>query len=411
MLATSSKKIMTESKMDIDNPATAVQQLRGLAGEIDESLYSRQLYVLGHEAMKRMGSSNVLIVGLKGLGLEIAKNVALAGVKSLTLYDPAFTEIADLSSQFFLGVDDVGKPRATVTAPRVSELNPYTPVTVHPSNDLFSDLSQLQQYQAVVLTNTPLSLQLVVSDYCHANHIYLVITDTFGLFGNIFTDFGADFTVGDPTGENVTSGILAGIDSEGLITVLDESRHGLEDGDYVTFTEIEGMESLNNTAPRKVTVKGPYTFSIGDVSGLGIYKRGGLYKQVKMPKILDFEPLRKQLNNPEMVISDFAKFDRPQTLHIGFQALHAFAKQNQGMFPRPYHAADAEQVLVLAKGLVDDQASSIEIDEKIIRELSYQAQGDLSPMTAVFGGLAAQEVLKSVSGKFHPIKQDRKSVV
>jgi len=30
-------------------------------------------YVLGHEAMKRMGSSNVLIVGLKGLGVEIGK--------------------------------------------------------------------------------------------------------------------------------------------------------------------------------------------------------------------------------------------------------------------------------------------------------------------------------------------------
>lgn len=28
-------------------------------------------YVLGHEAMKRMGSSNVLVVGLKGLGVEI----------------------------------------------------------------------------------------------------------------------------------------------------------------------------------------------------------------------------------------------------------------------------------------------------------------------------------------------------
>ena len=48
--------------------------------EIDESLYSRQLYVLGHEAMRRMGASNVLIVGLKGLGVEIAKNIALAGV-------------------------------------------------------------------------------------------------------------------------------------------------------------------------------------------------------------------------------------------------------------------------------------------------------------------------------------------
>ena len=56
--------------MDIDSPpknGTAAPELDG----IDEALYSRQLYVLGHEAMKRMGSSHVLIVGMKGLGVEI----------------------------------------------------------------------------------------------------------------------------------------------------------------------------------------------------------------------------------------------------------------------------------------------------------------------------------------------------
>lgn len=54
--------------------------------KIDESLYSRQLYaqnvifsfayrlfsyVLGHEAMAKMSASDVLIVGLGGLGVEI----------------------------------------------------------------------------------------------------------------------------------------------------------------------------------------------------------------------------------------------------------------------------------------------------------------------------------------------------
>jgi ubiquitin-activating enzyme E1 len=102
--------------------------------EIDESLYSRQLYVLGHEAMKRMGASNVLVVGLKGLGVEIAKNIALAGVKSLTLYDPTPVHISDLSSQFFLTPADVGTPRHDVTVPRVAELNAYTPVKIHQSS-------------------------------------------------------------------------------------------------------------------------------------------------------------------------------------------------------------------------------------------------------------------------------------
>src|SRR3978361_2290594 len=122
---------MTEQLMDVDNPGAAIQQLQN--GEIDESLYSRQLYVLGHEAMKRMGASNILVVGLKGLGVEIAKNIALAGVKSLTLYDPAPAAIADLSSQFFLHTEDIGKPRDAVPVTRVGELNAYTPVSVHKS--------------------------------------------------------------------------------------------------------------------------------------------------------------------------------------------------------------------------------------------------------------------------------------
>lgn len=65
--------------------------------------------------MKRMSISNVLIVGLDGLGIEIgepssnftsakihsvvAKNIALAGVKSLTIFDPSPVTIRDLGTQ------------------------------------------------------------------------------------------------------------------------------------------------------------------------------------------------------------------------------------------------------------------------------------------------------------------------
>lgn len=40
-------------------------------GHIDENLYSRSLYVLGHETLKKMAQSNILISGLGGLGVEI----------------------------------------------------------------------------------------------------------------------------------------------------------------------------------------------------------------------------------------------------------------------------------------------------------------------------------------------------
>jgi|SRR5579862_4687570 len=191
----------------------------------------------------------------------IAKNIALAGVKSLTLYDPTPAKIADLSSQFFLHPEDVGTPRATATAPRVAELNSYVPVSILETDNLTSDLNQLSRFQVVVLTSTPLGDQLAISEYCHRNGIYLVISDIFGLFGHIFTDFGEGFTISDTSGEAVVSGIVAHISSEGLVSALDETRHGLEDGDYVTFTEIKGMEGLNNAEPRKVAVKGKWFLS------------------------------------------------------------------------------------------------------------------------------------------------------
>ena len=49
-----------------------------------------------------MAQANVLISGLRGLGVEVAKNVILGGVKSVTLHDAEDCQIADLSSQFFL---------------------------------------------------------------------------------------------------------------------------------------------------------------------------------------------------------------------------------------------------------------------------------------------------------------------
>lgn len=46
---------------------------------------------------------------------------------------------------------------------------------------------------------------------------------------------------------------------DAVVTCLDETRHGLEDGDYVTFSEVKGMEGLNGCEPRKVTTKGELT--------------------------------------------------------------------------------------------------------------------------------------------------------
>lgn len=75
--------------------------------------------------------------------------------------------------------------------------------------------------------------------------------------------------------------------------------------------------------------------------------------------------------------------------------------ENHGRLPRPRNASDAAQVVSLAKSICGET----ELNEKVVEELAFQAQGDLSPMNAVIGGFVAQETLKAVSAKFHPMVQ------
>lgn len=104
------------------------------------------------------------------------------------------------------------------------------------------------------------------------------------------------------------------------------------------------------------------------------------------------------MQSPEFFITDFAKFDRPAALHIGFQALSEFYAQHK-RFPKPRNAQDADAVVGIAKKIDAD------VDEKIVTQLAYQATGDLSPVVAVIGAFVAQEVLKACSAKFHPMQQ------
>ncbi|XP_066919835.1 ubiquitin-like modifier-activating enzyme 1 [Clytia hemisphaerica] len=379
-------------------------ETNGTSHEIDEGLYSRQLYVLGHEAMKKMGLSNVFISGMKGLGVEVAKNIILAGVKSVTIHDPEQCSIEDLSSQYYLSEKDIGKNRAQVSVENLSELNTYVPVTVH-EGELTDNF--LTKFQVVVLTNSSLDEQLRISDLTHKNNQKLIVVDTKGLFGQLFCDFGEKFAVMDTNGEQPISNMIASVtkDKESIVTCLDETRHGLEDGDHVTFTEVQGMTELNGCEPRKIKVLGPYTFSIGDTSGLSDYVRGGIVSQVKVPKVVEFKSFRDSLAEPEQLITDFAKFERPSQLHLGFQALHEYKKVT-GLLPRPKNKVDGDKFIDIAKDLNSKAQSKVdELDEKLLRELASQATGDVCPMQAVMGSMAAQETMKACSGKFMPVMQ------
>uniref|UniRef100_A0A8C5AGG0 Ubiquitin-like modifier activating enzyme 1 n=1 Tax=Gadus morhua TaxID=8049 RepID=A0A8C5AGG0_GADMO len=363
----------------------------GNDAEIDEGLYSRQLYVLGHEAMKRMQNAKVLISGMRGLGVEIAKNVILGGVKSVAVHDQGLAEWRDLSSQFYLREADLGKNRAEVSQPRLAELNSYVPVVAY-TGTLTNDY--LTQFEVVVLTNSPLEEQLQVGEYCHSKGVKLVIADTRGLFGQLFCDFGDDMVVFDINGEQPLSAMISMItkDAAAVVTCLDEARHGFESGDFVTFTEVLGMTELNACTP--LTWHNDMMVTLKKT------------EQILVPSQKSFP---SSLAEPELMITDFAKFERPGQLHVGYQAIHAYQKKHSSL-PKPWCrvSADADEIVALAKEVNSSLTGSAkveELDEPLIKKLAFVAAGDLAPINAFIGGLAAQEVMKACTGKFMPIMQ------
>jgi len=65
------------------------------------------------------------------LGIEVAKNLILAGPKQVTLYDPSLVTSADLGRNFYIRQDHVGKlSRAEASLPQLRDLNPNVHVHV-----------------------------------------------------------------------------------------------------------------------------------------------------------------------------------------------------------------------------------------------------------------------------------------
>ncbi|BHF65867.1 E1 ubiquitin-activating protein [Sparganum proliferum] len=370
------------------NSSNSVMTVNGETA-VDEGLYSRQLYVMGTDGMRKLQHTNVLISGLEGLGLEIAKNVVLGGVKSVTLHDPDDVSPTDLSSNYYVSSADVGKPRASVCQPKIAELNNYVQVNVLSAPKLTPKI--VSQYQVVVLTRGSSDEWRELSEFCHKNSIKFIACKTCGLFGQIFCDFGDEFIVSDGTGEEPLSVMIQSVEKvfvigfyfrlqskDGVVVCLEETRHG------------------------------PDAFSIGDTSGFSEYKCGGVCTQVKMPEKVHFDDYSTAFLSPEFLISDFAKFDHPGQLHLLFEALNKFQSTHKRL-PAAWDENDArvfvQCVRDLNQGLKGSPCHLDEINESLATAFCYICAGECCPMQSVIGGISAQEVMKACTGRFRPIKQ------
>lgn len=174
--------------------------------EIDTNLYSRQIGTFGIETMSKLVQMKVAIVGLRGLGVEIAKNLILAGPKEVHLFDPDMTQVADLGANFYCEEKHVGKTcRHDASIEKLRQLNPYVQVKTVASEADLAAMIKGGQVNVVCQTELMLGGKYVdpelMDKECRNNKVGFISSQTLGPWGYAFLDYGIDHTIFDHDGE------------------------------------------------------------------------------------------------------------------------------------------------------------------------------------------------------------------
>ena len=212
--------------------------------KIDKELYSRQIFTYGLDTMSKIINLKILIIGLRGLGIEIAKNLILAGPKEVCISDKNLCKINDLGSNFYLNEKDVDKKtREDSCFDKLKSLNPY--VKVSKFKGIYSE--KIKNFDIIIITEIMKLEELYeLDDICRKNNVYFIYTLNLGLTGYLFNDFGKNHSVYDLNGEKkLLYDIFKIEDKEDKYEIFpvmkNDEQFELIKGDYIILNKIKGL--------------------------------------------------------------------------------------------------------------------------------------------------------------------------
>ena len=71
----------------LTNDTSKINSSSNSKEKIDTNLYSRQILTFGLETMYKLIKMKILIIGMRGLGVETAKNIILIGPNEVQIFD------------------------------------------------------------------------------------------------------------------------------------------------------------------------------------------------------------------------------------------------------------------------------------------------------------------------------------
>jgi ubiquitin-activating enzyme E1 len=400
--------------------------------KVDDDLYSRSIFTYGMDTMKKLSSMKILIIGMRGVGIETAKNIILNGPKEVDIFDPNPVRINDLGANFYLSEENVGKQnRDEACLPKLSKLNPYVQVSilkVEPKNTMDEYLKyfceKIKKYNVVVFTELhPMYFIVQIDNFCRSNNIKLIYGFCLGLVGYIFADFGQNHIIFDDNGREIKKFLVKSItrDKQGLVTIdtiQGTNNLNIGDGDFVRFKNVGGMVELNDEKKDFMIFNSNYeSFKIGDTSKFSEYTKGGIVYQVKKPITKQYYPFCQRAmmfcdKYHPVSSSDGSKNGRTELLYMALSGIHDFYIKNNCTLPEVNNEKHYKEIAqnvksmyeTVKKNKIECYENIQEFDEKIVENVARWSSCNIPPVCCFFGGIIAQEIIKA-TGKYIPIDQ------
>ncbi|GAB1291602.1 SUMO-activating enzyme subunit 1 [Apodemus speciosus] len=327
----------------------------GGISEEEAAQYDRQIRLWGLEAQKRLRASRVLIVGMKGLGAEIAKNLILAGVKGLTMLDHGQVSPEDPGAQFLIRTGSVGQNRAEASLERAQNLNPMVDVKVDTEDIEKKPESFFTTFDAVCLTCCSKDVIIKVDQICHRNSVKFFTGDVFGYHGYTFANLGEHEFV-----EHLKPTLPV---SDAEKTKVAKVSQGVEDGPDAKRAKLDSSETT-------------------------MVKKKVLFCPVKEALEVDWSGEKAK-----------AALKRTAPDYFLLQVLLKF-RTDKGRDPTSEsYNEDAELLLQIRNDVFDSLGISPDL---LPDDFVRYCFSEMAPVCAVVGGILAQEIVKALSQRDPP---------
>ncbi|KYN99078.1 putative ubiquitin activating enzyme (E1) subunit Aos1 [Plasmodium gaboni] len=187
-----------------------------------EKIYDRQLRLWGVKAQNRMMKSNVLVVGLSGINIELCKNLILNGI-NITIIDNNIVDEEDIENIFFLNeYDDMNEYMSVAIYKELKSINQLINIKgyighidldknniiiekelIYKDNEIIKENKKeedcsynicdyITNYTCVCISceDYPLYKLTKINEICHEKNIGFFANMCHGKYAFLFSDFG-----------------------------------------------------------------------------------------------------------------------------------------------------------------------------------------------------------------------------